>query len=195
MRKRLTALVLAVLALTVLTALTPPAARANETWYVYTADGKTLNVRSVPNGPAIGKLKFGAAVDVIRYSVNGWSAIWFAPAGTSIPQEAYVQSRFLVRSMPTPGGGGASGGSIAAMNAEFRSARAIGYPYTVVARPTRASGWVNLRWAPSLDAERISTCTDGKELTVLVEMNNWFQVRDPVTGMIGFVDRRFVTAR
>ena len=81
------------------------------------------------------------------------------------------------------------------MNAEFASAKKVAVPYTVVARPSRASGWVNLRWAPTTEAERISTCKQGKELTVLAELKNWYQVQDPVTGMIGFISRQYVTKK
>ena len=84
---------------------------------------------------------------------------------------------------------------MADLNREFRSARVVQTPYTVVSRPVRASGWVNLRWAPSLEAELIETCPQGKELTVLTEMNNWYQVQDPTTGMIGFIMRKYVQVR
>jgi len=57
------------------------------------------------------------------------------------------------------------------------------------------SGWVNLRWAPSTEAERIATCPQGKELTVLAELKNWYQVEDPATGMIGFIKRTFVSVK
>jgi uncharacterized protein YgiM (DUF1202 family) len=77
------------------------------------------------------------------------------------------------------------------MNAEFRSAVRVS-PYTVISRPSRASGWVNLRWAPSTEAERIATCPQGKELTVIAQTNSWYQVQDPQTGMIGFIMQKFV---
>ena len=81
------------------------------------------------------------------------------------------------------------------MNAEFNTAKKVAAPYTVVARPSRASGWVNLRWAPSTEAERIATCKQGKELTVLAELKNWYQVQDPETGMIGFISNQYVTRK
>ena len=80
------------------------------------------------------------------------------------------------------------------MNKEFNTAQKVS-PYTVVARPSRASGWVNLRWAPTTEAERIATCPQGKELTVLVEMKNWYQVQDPATGMIGFISSQYVVRK
>ena len=84
------------------------------------------------------------------------------------------------------------------MNDEFRTGKLVANPFTVYARPSRASGWVNLRWAPSTEAERIATCPQGKQLTVIGEIGetrNWYQVQDPQTGMIGFISRQYVSAQ
>ena len=198
MARKLIALALAV----VMAALLIPAVVAADSgWimYVYTDNGKTLNVRRDPMvaDNIIGQLKFGEAVSVRMTTSNGWACIdW------SSGEVAYVQSRFLVNSQPgirpAPSGGGTAPATTDAakiltdMNAEFRSARQV-VPFTVTARPTRASGWVNLRWAPSTESERIATCPQGKELTVLAEMKNWYQVQDPMTGMIGFISRKYVS--
>lgn len=198
MTRKLIALALAV----VMAALLIPAVVAADSgWimYVYTDNGKTLNVRRDPMvaDNIIGQLKFGEAVSVRMTTSNGWACIdW------SSGEVAYVQSRFLVNSQPgirpAPSGSGTAPATTDAakiltdMNAEFRSARQV-VPFTVTARPTRASGWVNLRWAPSTESERIATCPQGKELTVLAEMKNWYQVQDPMTGMIGFISRKYVS--
>ncbi|MBR4500296.1 MAG: SH3 domain-containing protein [Clostridia bacterium] len=62
----------------------------------------------------------------------------------------------------------------------------------MISRPSRASGWVNLRWAPSLEADIIATCPQGKTLIVLSEMKDWYQVKDPITGMTGFIGSKYV---
>ena len=122
---------------------------------------------------------------------------------------AYVQRRFLVNHKPTsqpaqPSTVPASGGTAATadlakafstMNDEFRTGKLVANPFTVYARPSRASGWVNLRWAPSTEAERIATCPQGKALTVIGETRNWYQVQDPQTGMIGFISKQYVSAQ
>ena len=117
-----------------------------------------------------------------------------------------MQSRFLVNYKPSavpksnstaaPAAAPATDAAkaLSDMNREFTTAKKVS-PYTVTARPSRASGWVNLRWAPSTEAERIATCPQGKELTVLVEMKNWYQVQDPQTGMIGFISNKYVTRK
>lgn len=175
---------------------------ADTVMYVYTEDGKTLNVRSserVENN-VIGRLPFGAEV-IVRATYNGWAEIRYPWVNNALNgyqvDYAYVQSRYLVSTKPgttpTPAPE-PSGSTIASMNAEFRSAVKV-VPFTVVARPSRASGWVNLRWAPSLEAERIATCPQGKVLTVMAQLNNWYQVQDPVTGMIGFISRQYVSVQ
>jgi Bacterial SH3 domain. len=204
MQKKLIALILI---LTTLAALCIPAAQASGViMYVYTENGGKLNVRRDPlvANNVIAQIPYGQAVSVRITMANGWACIDWAGADTSV---AYVQSRYLSWTVPTyhpvtptpapvPAPTAAPSGNtgLAAINAEFRTARQVS-PYIVIARPSRASGWVNLRWAPSVDAERIATCPQGKELTVLAEMQNWYQVQDPVTGMIGFIMRQYVQRR
>ena len=76
MTKRLISLALiAVMAAMFLPAL---AVAEDKTMYVYTDNGKSLNVRSAPNtgDNLIGSLKYGEKVDVISIS-NGWAKIWW----------------------------------------------------------------------------------------------------------------------
>ena len=211
MTRRLISMVL----IAVLTAIIFPAPAGADahygTQYVYTDNGKSLNVRSAPStgDNVIGSLKYGAEVTVIEMYADGWAQILWEQNDNGEFGAAYVQRRFLVNHKPTsqpvqPAAAPASGTAsdvtdyakvFSSMNAEFKSARKVAVPYTVAARPSRASGWVNLRWAPSTEAERIATCRQGKELTVLAEMKNWYQVQDPETGMIGFISRQYVTRK
>ena len=181
------------------------AAAEDKIMYVYTDNGKSLNVRSAPNtgDNIISSLKYAERVDVVSIS-NGWAKIWWEQSYYGEFGYAYVQSRFLVnykpgsktvQPTPAPSSGTDYAKEFSSMNAEFSSAKKVYTPYTVVARPARASGWVNLRWAPTTEAERIATCKQGKELTVLAELKNWYQVQDPETGMIGFISRQYVTKK
>ena len=84
--------------------LIPTLAAAEErTMYVYTDNGKTLNVRSAPNtgDNIIGSLKYGEPVDVISIS-NGWAKIWWGQSYYGEFGTAYVQSRFLLNYKPAP---------------------------------------------------------------------------------------------
>lgn len=204
MTKRLLSLALIAMMMAM---LLPAAAIADEwTMYVYTDNGKSLNVRRDPmmGDNLVGSLQYGEAVTVLLTNANGWATIEYWTGSQRIV--AYVQSRFLVsyKPAPKPSGGGSQGSGsstitdaaqvLSAMNAEFSSARKVS-PYTIVSRPSRASGWVNLRWAPSTEAERIASCPQGKELTVIAELRNWYQVQDPATGMIGFISRQYVNRK
>ena len=210
MTKRLISL--ALIAIMMAMFLPTLAAADNQTMYVYTDNGKTLNVRSDPSqrNNAIGSLKFGEAVTVNATMSNGWTQILWGQSRYGEFGVAYVQSRFLVNYYPgtKPAQSSATAAPVSgntanapdyakvfsAMNAEFATGKKVS-PYTVVSRPSRASGWVNLRWAPTTEAERIATCKQGKELTVLAELKNWYQVQDPETGMIGFISRQYVTKK
>lgn len=176
-------------------------------YYVKTENGKGLNVRDNPGGGnVIGSLKYGTRIYTTGFTTPEWALITYKydkPGLGMGEYAAWVSTRYLTRNNPgTYQGSSASSGStqtsaatadpLSGINAIFRTAKQVSAPYTVVARPSRASGWVNLRWAPSTDAERIATCPQGKQLTVLAEMKGWYQVQDPATGMIGFISSQYV---
>lgn len=204
MTKRLLSLALIAMMMAL---LIPAVVVAQDEWtmYVYTDNGKSLNVRRDPSmgNNIIGSLNYGDAVSVRMTSAKGWATIVWAGGDGYV---AYVQSRFLVPYKPAPKSSGSGSNSqnagattdaakvLSAMNAEFVTGKKVS-PYTVISRPARASGWVNLRWAPTTEAERIATCPQGKELTVLAELKNWYQVQDPATGMIGFISRQYVVRK
>ena len=62
----------------------------------------------------------------------------------------------------------------------------------VTVRPSRASGWVNLRWAPSKQTEVMATYKANEKLLVIQELKNWYQVEDQDTGNVGFISKQFV---
>ena len=203
---------LATLTIAALLCLLAVSSALAETYYVKTDNGKTVNVRWTDDTQhaVMVQLPYGTAVDVVGTTKNGtWAIINYkgqTDNGEFVDTDAYIMMRFLSKTNPgkyekqssdkTSGSTTTDAAKVLSdMNREFASARKVTVPYTVVSRPTRASGWVNLRWAPSTEAERIATCPQGKELTVLAELKNWYQVEDPVTGMIGFIKRSFVSVK
>ena len=187
-------------ALTLMLAAFVPAAMAGEEgpnahagyYYVKTGNGKGLNVRDNPNGKVVGSLKYGTRVYVDAFSDSEWALITcrYDNGHGKGDYAAYVSTRFLVRNDPGKYQGASSSGSAADVS---RTAMQVPSPYTVTARPDRASGWVNLRKAPSTDAKVLAKCYMGKTLTVLAELRGWYQVQDPATGVIGYISSRYVT--
>ena len=192
---------------------------ANTTMYVYTDNRKPLNIRSAPyvGDNLIATAPYGAAVSVIQLQDDGWAKIQWTPSVV-----AYVQSRYLqwtrpdlstpIPATPTPTPVPTAvpyyptaapyyptadpypyyTDSLITLNAEFRTARIV-TPFTIIVRPARSSGWVNLRWAPSKDVELITTYRNGVRLTVIAETQSWNQVVDPDSEATGFIMKAYTT--
>ena len=190
---------------------------ANTTMYVYTDNRKPLNIRSAPyvGDNLIATAPYGAAVSVIQLQDDGWAKIQWTPSVV-----AYVQSRYLQwtrpdLSTPVPATPAPTPvptavpyyptaapyyptadpysyytDSLATLNAEFRTARIV-TPFTIIVRPARSSGWVNMRWAPSKDVEMITTYRNGVRLTVIAETQSWYQVVDPDSEATGFIMKAY----
>ena len=168
--------------------------------FVYTENGKTLNVRSSPEtgDNIIGHLKYGTKVNVVAFE-GGWAKIaylggnawvpsrflqWYAPGPKPAPQPTpQPQPQPQPDPQPDP--------DTEQMNEELRSE--VGIPQTIVeAQARRASGWVNMRFNPSRKTECIETCPDGTQLTAFAETINWYHVTDPVTGNSGYIRKEFL---
>ena len=208
MNRKIIAMIIAVI--TAIMMIVPAALAEDNTppdsegyYYVYTENGKGLNVRESPGGRTVGSLKYGSRIYCYyRDGGNGWALIDFKydngyGYGT---YAAFVSSRYLRKTKPEPRTGGSSSKSssssaaadtISEINAEFRSARKV-TPFTVTIRPSRTSGWVNMRWAPSKSAEVVATYKQNEKLLVIKETNNWYQVEDQDTGDVGFISKQFV---
>ena len=121
-------------------ALFLPGASAMSTMFVYTENGRSLNVRSAPvvGDNQIGSLAYGAEVHVESFLNNGWCAIVWGSWGT-----AYVQSRYLQWYQPGPKPTPKPSkkttttpakDALADMNAEFKTAKRFDVPFAVIVR-------------------------------------------------------------
>jgi len=163
------------------------------TKYVYTRNGKPLNVRSWPNINAqlMGTIPSGTQITVETYTSDYiWAVIKFNG------QTAYVMTQYLVDHSPytpTPSpvpSGDTSKSIVDALENEFRTYRVV-EPYTVLAKPVRASGWVNLRYIPSTEFGHAENLYANTQLTVIAETKNWLQVRKNDNGVTGYVMRQY----
>ena len=207
MKKRLIALLMV---LVLAAGLIPAAIAEDDTpmasegyYYVYTENGKNLYVRSTPGGEIVGSLKYGTKIYCYyRDGGNGWALIDYYynnPGYGYGTYAAYISSRYLRKNKPPARNSGSSSSSsssasadvAAEIDAEFKSAKKV-TPFVVTVRPTRASGWVNLHWAPSKSAQLMATYKQNEKLLVIKETNNWYQVEDQDTGDVGFINKQFV---
>ena len=172
-------------------------------YYVYTENGKGLNVRDTPGGEVVGSLKYGSRIYCYyRDGGTGWALIDYKynKAGYGYGTYAcFISSRYLRKSKPEPRNSGKSSSSSEAaatdvateINTEFRSAKKV-IPFAVTVRPSRAGGWVNMRWAPSKSAEILATYKANEKLLVIKELKDWYQVEDQDTGDVGFISKQYV---
>ena len=169
--------------------------------YVYTKNGKPLNVRSSmsteDDSNIIGSLKYGTKVITYGHE-NGWAIIDYGNTA------GYIMYRFLVKEKPDPykasdasekktttTSSTKDSSTVAQLNALTDSVKFV-TPYTVTVRPARASGWVYMRWFPSKSAETLASFNANYELTVIAELKDWYQVSDPESGKVGFVYKSYV---
>ncbi len=189
------------LAVTLLAALAAPALAETqgETMYVYTQNGKPLQVRSsmsTTEDNVVGSLPYGAKVITFGSPQPGWTYVEYGTSGAH-----YVMSRYLVRSKPAPyspsgptpakGFDTRSATTVEQINTLLASAKFVA-PYSVTTRPTRSSGWVYLRWLPSKNSTQIATFGGNYHLTVIAELKDWYQVEDPETGKVGFIYKSYI---
>ncbi len=201
--KKVISLILAMMLLVLFTSAVMSESQGTD-MYVYTKNGKPLNVRSSmsteDDSNIIGSLKYGTKVVTYGHQ-DGWAIIDYGNT------TGYIMYRFLVKEKPDPytGSNSTSSGStqkktsfstkdastVAQLNTLVASAKIV-TPYTVTVRPARASGWVYMRWFPSKSAETLASFRANYELTVIAELKDWYQVSDPDSGKVGFVYKSYV---
>ena len=167
--KKLIGLMLAVMLLAAAAATALAEEPQGTVMYVYTENGKGLYVRSsmsTKEDNIVGSLPYGAKVFTYGSPQAGWIYIDY---GDDFGDH-YVMSRYLVK---------------------LASAKPV-TPYTITVRPTRASGWVYMRWLPSRNAAQAATYGANQQLTVLAELKDWYQVQDPATGRVGFIYKSYI---
>lgn len=198
--KRMLAFIMAVLLIVSVSA----AAMAYTTMYVYTSNGKPLNMRDAPSiiGSVMTQIPNGAPVRVndayddtwysvtyngytgysmARYLVYGWPTPM--PIPTYCPWPTYYPTPTPMPTVtPTPYIG-------------FPNDIFFGFQpayYKALVRPSNPAGYVNLRWAPSLQAEIHTHYYANKILTVMSQNSLWCQVLDEDGRIMGFMMRQFL---
>ena len=170
-------------------------------YYVYTENGKDLNVRDEPGGNIVGTLPYGTKVTVSGVINEEWAMITFTYNKEGLGSgewPAYVSRRFLIDVPPealkeiiAKEKEAYTGDPMTDINAEFLSARDV-ENYKISIRPARVTSWVNMRWIPSETGMIICAYKAGEELTVLKETDHYVQVQDTDTGDVGYIHKKFM---
>ena len=191
MNKRIVSLIAIVALLASMFAFTTTA-YAYYAVYSHCGNGKPLNVRSGPGKeyPVIGSYAYGEAIYVIGETSPGW---------LQLDDFGYVQASLTCRNYPGPYVPPAPKPSPspeqkqASLDAVYATARTVENPYLVTLKATqRSNGVANVRWAPSKTSKLQKAYPAGTQVKVLAELDKWYQVEDPLTGMVGFVNTAYV---
>jgi uncharacterized protein YgiM (DUF1202 family) len=188
MKRKLAFILTALVVLSIATA-----AMANTTMYVYTSNGKPLNLRDAPSiiGNVMVQIPNGAAVRVNDVFDGTWYSVTYGS------YTGYSMSRYLVYSTPTCTPGPTATPSPSASPNDFSNDIFYGFTdtyYKALVRPSNPAGYVNLRWAPSLLADIHGRYYANSILTVMSQNSLWCQVLDEDGHVMGFIMRQFLTA-
>lgn len=189
MKRKLIALVSAVLLLAM--AVLPASALVHYA-YVKTGNYGALNMRSstvTHMNNKIGSIPYGKKVVILDYyENNNWAFVEYQG------KQGFVMTRYLTYSVPpkkpthvdpTP----APEPSSAHIYDGFQATN-----YFAIVRPSTPAGFVHMRWAPSKSIGCIvRDYYNGTQLEVIAQNKTWAQVRDPQTGVTGFMMRSFLT--
>lgn len=169
-------------------------------YYVYTENGKGLNVRSEPGGDIIGELEFGSKVVIESMINDNWAVIMYnydKPGSGEGEWPAYINARYIIKIEPEKllealekEEQALTGDMVTDINNEFKSAKEV-TPYKVKVRPARITGLVPMRWVPYETGMIIRQYGSMESLTVIKETNHYYLVQDPETGDIGYVHKKF----
>ncbi len=153
-------------------------------YYVYTENGKSLNMRSAPSTKEkkVMNIPFGAKVRIEYYENNSWAYITYNNT------QGYVMTRYLVDYKPVKEGTHI----VAQAPADNGYAGFKVADYDVLVRASTSGGYVNLRSGPSKKHSVLMRVTDMSLLHVIAEGDGWAQVVDPATNTTGFMMRSFL---
>ncbi len=190
MNKRIIALVSIVALLVSMFAFMAPAS-AYYAVYSHCRNGKPLNVRSGPGKEysIVGKYNYGEMIYVIGETYPGW---------LQIENQGYVQASLTCAydpgpyvPSPTPTKS-PSEKKQSTLDATYASAKTV-TPYMITLQATpRSKGVANVRWQPIKSAKLLRAYAPGTQLKVLAELNKWYQVQDPATQEVGYVNVAYV---
>ena len=193
MNKRIISLIAVVVLLASVFAFTAASATAYYPVYSCCPNGKPLNVREGPGKDywIISKIPYGDPIYVIGETSDGWYELndgGFVQA--ALTSHTYPGPYVPPAPKPTTDPAKKKGDSLEKVYATARSVD----PYMVTLKATQKSkGVANVRWAPSKASPLQYAYPSGTQVRVIAELgNNWYQVQEPVSEKVGFVNTAYV---
>ena len=155
--------------------------------YVDTANKKSLNLRSDMSTKAtvLTQIPYRAEVQIVEMQQG---QTWVTVSYNGIT--GYVMVRYLSMTRPDYAPIPTARPTAAPIGSIYDQFGPV-YARAIVA-PSSPGGFVNMRWAPSLQAPVFSICYANVELYVYYANDTWCQVYNPTTNTFGYMMRAFL---
>ena len=190
MNKRIISL-LAIVVLLMATFAFTTAASADYVVFSHCGNGKALNVRQGPGKeyPVVDKIPYGNEIWVIGETSPGWLQLNdYGYVQASLTSVYYPGPYVPPTPTPTPD----PNKKKAELEKVYATAKTV-EPYLITLKATvRSKGVANVRWAPSKSSKLLKAYPAGTQLRVIAELDKWYQVEDPLTNQVGFVNTAYV---
>ena len=190
MNKRIISL-LAIVVLLMATFAFTTAASADYVVFSHCGNGKALNVRQGPGKeyPVVDKIPYGNEIWVIGETSPGWLQLNdYGYVQASLTSVYYPGPYVPPTPTPTPD----PNKKKAELEKVYATAKTV-EPYLITLKATvRSKGVANVRWAPSKTSKLLKAYPAGTQLRVIAELDKWYQVEDPLTNQVGFVNTAYV---
>lgn len=179
-----------IVALALLLVCVVSTAYAMDTFYVKTANGKGLNLRSAPErgDNVVASIPYGAQIEAIDVCMDG---VWINVSYNG--NAGWVMYRYLTSSRPNPKPTAKPNPTptpTGSSNLDYSSFKNTSY--SAIVRPSVAGGWVHMRWAPSKSMPIRKDYFEGDRVEIIAQNAQWAQVRDGETGEVGFIMLQFL---
>ena len=170
-----------------------------ETYYVYTENGKTLNLRSATDNKVIANIPYGTELEPDE-ELSTESAAYVTYKGES----GYVKWKYLVKEKPASRKKTAVTPEPTAMPQQYAQSQtmqtgnivagasaysALFSGFQMNRRQTTLIQAAPMRWVPDETAPIMRNYQSGQAFEVLVENVAWCQVLDSVSGLCGFIQK------
>ena len=191
MNKRIISLMAVLVLLLSMFVFTAASATAYYPVYSHCPNGKPLNVREGPGKDywIINKIPYGDPIYVIGETADGWYELndgGFVQA--ALTSHTYPGPYVPPTPTPTPD----PNKKKADLEKVYATAKSVD-PYLITLKATqRSKGVANVRWAPSKTSKLLKAYSAGTQLKVIAELDKWYQVEDPLTNQVGFVNTAYV---